>query len=158
MSEKATTKAWKEKVKEYGALMWKKPVKRWIISAVCLNLFIEIWNQQSIWKLLAYIFGNPLVFLYNTMLLMVPLSFAFLFKKRDFVHILMCTVCALLGLTNGIVLICRVTPFNATDFRLAKLGLSLATSYLKWWIMVMCAAELIFLAIYAYKTKALKRK
>ena len=147
MSEKATTKAWKEKVKEYGALMWKKPVKRWIISAVCLNLFIEIWNQQSIWKLLAYIFGNPLVFLYNTMLLMVPLSFAFLFKKRDFVHILMCTVCALLGLTNGIVLICRVTPFNATDFRLAKLGLSLATSYLKWWMIIAILVGLVIVMI-----------
>lgn len=35
---------------------------------------------------------------------------------------------------------------------------SLLLSYLKWWIMLMCAAELIFLAIYAYKTKALKRK
>ena len=35
---------------------------------------------------------------------------------------------------------------------------SLLLSYLKWWIMLMCAAELIFLAIYAHKTKALKRK
>ena len=36
--------------------------------------------------------------------------------------------------------------------------ISILLSYLKWWIMLMCAAELIFLAIYAYKTKALKRK
>ena len=35
---------------------------------------------------------------------------------------------------------------------------SVFLSQLKWWIMLMCAADLIFLAIYAYKTKALKRK
>ena len=35
---------------------------------------------------------------------------------------------------------------------------SLLLSYLKWWIMLMCAGEIIFMAIYAYKTKALKRK
>lgn len=36
--------------------------------------------------------------------------------------------------------------------------ISILLSYLKWWIILMCAAELIFLAIYAHKTKALKRK
>ena len=36
--------------------------------------------------------------------------------------------------------------------------ISILLSYLKGWIMLMCAAELIFLAIYAHKTKALKRK
>ena len=35
---------------------------------------------------------------------------------------------------------------------------SLLLSYLRWWIMLMCAGEIIFMAIYAYKTKALKRK
>ena len=35
---------------------------------------------------------------------------------------------------------------------------SLLLSYLKWWIMLMCAGEIIFMAIYAYKTKTLKRK
>ena len=36
--------------------------------------------------------------------------------------------------------------------------ISILLSYLKWWIMLMCAGEIIFMAIYAYKTKALKRK
>ena len=35
---------------------------------------------------------------------------------------------------------------------------SLLLSYLKWWIMLMCAGEIIFMARDAYKTKALKRK
>ena len=35
---------------------------------------------------------------------------------------------------------------------------SVFLSQLKWWIMLMCAGEIIFMAIYAYKTKALKRK
>ena len=35
---------------------------------------------------------------------------------------------------------------------------SVFLSQLKWWIMLMCAGEIIFMAIDAYKTKALKRK
>ena len=108
---------WRARIHAWYALAWNRPVRKWIASALIINLVIEICNQRTPIWLLSYVFGNPLVFLYNTMLIMVPLSLAFVFRKRDFVHALMSSVCLLLGITNGIVLSCRVTPFNATDFR-----------------------------------------
>lgn len=138
---------WREKVHAWQALMWNRPVKQWIFHAFLLNLIIEIGNQRTIPRLLRYVFGNPLVFLYNMLLLMVPLALAFLFKRRDFVHALMCILCLLLGVTNGVMLSCRVTPFNATDFRLARFGFSLITRYLDWWMIIALAAAIILLVV-----------
>lgn len=139
-------KVWlKERLRSWHIESWKKPLRKWIGSAIAINLLIEICNQRSVIRLAQYIFGNPLVFLYNTLLLMVPLALAFVFKRRDFVHALMASVCILLGVTNGIVLSCRVTPFNATDLKLARFGFSLMTQYLKWWMIALIVVGIVLL-------------
>ena len=147
MKERAGQKReWlRERLRSWHLESWKRPLRKILFSAIVINLLIELCNQRTLLRLAQYVFGNPLVFLYNTLLLMVPLSLSVLFKRRDFVHFLMVSVCALLGIVNGIVLSCRVTPFNATDLKLARFGLSLMTQYLKWWMIILIIIGIVLL-------------
>lgn len=100
-----------------------------IITSCFLNLTIECFNRASLFKGLAHMVSNPQVFLYNTLVILLTLSIAFLTKRRVFTTALISIIWIGFGITNFIVLSNRVTPFTATDFALLGDGTTILTKY-----------------------------
>lgn len=101
-----------------------------ILSSVILNFLIESFSRRSITSGLKFLFTSPIVFFYNSLIVLLTLSFIFLTKRRVFLYVVICTIWLGFGITNGIILSNRVTPFTAIDFTLIKSGLAIMNTYL----------------------------
>ncbi|MFQ9511543.1 MAG: sulfatase-like hydrolase/transferase, partial [Lachnospiraceae bacterium] len=128
----------------------------WILIAVGLNVFIESLARLSISNLLNYIFFTPLIFIYNTLIIMVTLSFAFLVKRRTFAVGLISTIWMVMGIVNGVLLgfHIRTTPLTAQDLKMYKFALSLADNYLSFGLIVlliMVVASIIAVLMWIWK-------
>lgn len=103
---------------------------KFLLAPLIINLIIELCSRRSLSNTFGYIFGSPLVFLYNSLIILATLSIVLLFKRRTFFFTLISTIWIGFGITNGIILSNRVTPFTATDLTLADLGLGMISKYL----------------------------
>lgn len=101
-----------------------------ITTSLFLNLSIESFSRSSIVEGFKYLFGSPIVFFYNSLIILLTMSIIFITKRRVFLLVIISTIWLLLGITNGIVLNNRVTPFTAIDFKLLKSGLAIMNTYL----------------------------
>ena len=82
-----------------------------------LYLIIEMLSRRSVIDGAAYLIQHPLLFLYNSLIVIVTLSIALLFRKKEFMYSLISIVWLGLGITNCVLLGFRTTPLNAMDFR-----------------------------------------
>ena len=103
---------------------------KFLLAPLIINFIIELCSRRSLGDTFSYIFGSPLVFLYNCLIIFSTLSIVLLFKRRTFFFTLISTIWIGFGITNGIILSNRVTPFTATDLTLADLGLGIISKYL----------------------------
>lgn len=126
----------------------KQPFFQCVLLALALNIFVEIMSRRSVFKAIGYLFSNPLVFLYNTSIILVTLSIALFFKKRWFVYFLISLCWAIIGITDFILLQFRTTPFTAVDITLMKSALQIWQYYLKWFHLVLIAIG-ITLAVFS---------
>ena len=106
-------------------------VINFVIEAVSRHSAVEAWN---------YMTGTPVVFLYNAFMIFITFSVVYLVKRRMFVRIIISVLWLALGVANGYMLMKRVTPFNAQDFKVAKDGITLINNYFN-------GAELVGLAV-----------
>ena len=90
------------------------------ILACVLIILIETFSRHSLIQALSFVVESPLTFLYNAMLIFASLLLVYLFKRRTLARICISIFWLILGITNGIILAARVTPFNFTDFKLIK--------------------------------------
>lgn len=120
-----------------------------IITALVLNLFLEWMARKSIKEVLAFINGRTYVFLFNVAILFMFLSIVLLVRKKIFVYTVITACWILIGLTNGIVLNGRKTPFTAVDLTVVKSILPVLNSYLDLWqivlLVILLVAAVIFL-------------
>ncbi|WP_298042688.1 alkaline phosphatase family protein [uncultured Clostridium sp.] len=103
---------------------------KFLLAPLIINLIIELCSRRNLGTTFGYILGSPLVFLYNSLIILSTLSIVLLFKRRTFLFTLISTIWLGFGVTNGIILSNRVTPFTATDLTLADLGLGIISKYL----------------------------
>ncbi len=103
-----------------------------ILAALGMNLFIELASRKSLMGVASYAFGSPAVFLLNAVLLLTPFLLVFFTRRKVFWIAVILFLEAAAGAVNGVLLIFRTTPFTAADFRLAKYGARLLTTYLTW--------------------------
>lgn len=103
---------------------------KFLFAPLIINFIIELCSRRNLGDTFEYIFGSPVVFLYNSLIILATLSIVLLFKRRTFFFTLITTVWISFGITNGIILSNRVTPFTATDLTLADLGLGMISKYL----------------------------
>lgn len=108
--------------------------------AVIINFIIETLSRHSLIEAWEYMTETPLVFLYNTFMIFMTFMIVYLVRRRVFTRIIISILWLLLGITNGIMLLKRVTPFNAQDLKTFTEGLSLFKSYFS-------SVELIMMAI-----------
>lgn len=94
-----------------------------------LYLIVEMLGRRSVISGIEYLFTNPVVFIFNWLLVLATLSVPLLFKWREFMTALISIIWIGLGLTNCILLGFRTTPLNATDFNTFKDVMGIMTVY-----------------------------
>ncbi len=119
------------------------------VLSVVETFIIESMSRHSVIKCFKHIFESPMVFLYNSLIILVTLSICLLFKRRVFGIVLLSAPWILCGLINSVVLSYRVTPLGAIDFQIVKLSLILV--YLSKWqrLLVYILLALLVVSIIA---------
>ena len=125
----------------------KRSFLKFLFAPLIINFIIEICSRRNLLDTFGYIFGSPLVFLYNSLIILSTLSIVLLFKRRTFFFTLITTIWIGFGVTNGIILSNRVTPFTATDLTLAEFGLGIISKYLSPFMTSLISVFLIVLVI-----------
>ena len=110
------------------------------LLAVLTNLIIETLARQSIWGGFLFFLQSPLIFLYNSLLILATISLGFLFKRRAAAFATISFIWIILGIVNGIILSKRMTPFTVYDILSFKEGLSIVSNYFSVLQMVLIAA------------------
>lgn len=117
-------------IKRFAKGIIKHTVGTALVLSFALNLTIETLARHSIGNGIKFLLDNPVVFLYNTLIILASFSFVSLFKRRIFFFTILSSIWIALGVTNGIILANRMTPFTVYDIQSLKDGLSLASNYL----------------------------
>lgn len=103
------------------------------IWAFVLNLLIETLGRMpttSIWGGISFLFDEPIIFLYNTLIIFATLVIASVFKRRLFVFTIVSLFWLIIGITNGVILTQRMTPFTVKDLSILDDGLTIVTNYM----------------------------
>lgn len=110
--------------------------------AFLLNLIIETLARKGLGGFI-FLYESPLVFLYNTLLIFSTLVIACLFKRRAFVVTVITILWMALGITNGVILMQRMTPFTVKDLSNITDGATIITNYFSKNEIIMIAVGII---------------
>lgn len=116
------------------------------IWAFFLNLIIETlgrFSTESVLGGIKFLFNDPIVFLYNTLLIFTTLVIASVFKRRLFVFTVVSLFWLIIGVVNGVILTQRMTPFTVKDLSILDDGITIVTNYLSVWQIVLAAAAVV---------------
>ena len=114
--------------KSYELPLWKWLIVCFLLSVLEVVL-LEVLGRRSMLTPFVFILHNPLVFLYNILIVYTTLSFALLFKRRGFVIGLILLLWLGVGTINFVLLGYRITPFSAIDFLMFSDVLSMFNIY-----------------------------
>ncbi len=114
-----------------------------IVLAVGLNLLIEFLARKEFALLVDYVIGEFPVFIINTIIIFGTLSISIIFKRRIFVIVLVTMVWLAIGVTNGIILSERMTPFTVSDLQAIPEGLEMTIAYMAIGDIILYAGSLI---------------
>jgi len=120
-----------------------------ILLAFALNTIIESLGRRSFFQCIDYLLDSPMTFLYNTLIIFLTFSIAFIVKRRTFIYVVVCILWLSLGITNGVLLGFRTTPFTVTDLSLLESVVSIIPNYLSTVqiILAIAAAVLIIISL-----------
>lgn len=150
----------KNKLKRYCRGLSKYPVLALFLTAILLNIIIEFFGRHSLIGPIAYLVQHPLVFFCNTMLIMSVISISLFFKRRAFVACMISLLWVALGITNGVILTNRMTPFNVKDLSNLSEGMSILTNYFSVKTLVLIGAAvavLVLIIIFLFRKLKPKR-
>lgn len=108
---------------------WQYEIVHTAMYSVILNMLIECFNRRSLIGLVM-IFTDPVIFLYNALIIFVTMSVVMLFHRRVFVYCVVSTVWLVSAVTNFVVLYSRKTPFTAMDIYLIEDAVKVIPVYL----------------------------
>ncbi len=117
-----------EKLKDFKNKYLKNSFVFCLLWAFLLNFIIEELARKGIGGLTFFI-ESPVVFLYNTLIIFSTLVIAQLFRRRTFVITVVTIMWMAIGITNGIILIQRMTPFTVKDLDSITDGATIITNY-----------------------------
>ncbi|MBK5253133.1 MAG: sulfatase-like hydrolase/transferase [Peptostreptococcaceae bacterium] len=152
MREFKKLKIFKNEIKRFEASEnYFKYLAKLAIFAVVINLFIETFARQSsgIGQGLVYMFTSPIVFVYNSLIILATLSFVFLIHRRNFLLLFISIIWIGLGAVNGVILLKRMTPFTLYDMQNLQDGFSLMGSYMSRNQIILLIAAIAILVLVA---------
>ncbi|MBE6041686.1 MAG: LTA synthase family protein [Clostridiales bacterium] len=115
------------------------------IVALAINLYMEWFARLSTGPAEGFRWAvtNPVVFLYNMLIIFSTMTLALLFKRRRFAWFMISLVWIILGSVNGAILMSRMTPFTLYDLQNFADGLTIMTTYYAIWQIVLMAIALV---------------
>jgi len=123
-----------KKAKSYIAKYFKQleqqPLKQLIIFSIVITFVLEMLSSRSVITGLASVIDNPIMFLFNALILFLTFSIANFSKRRNFLLVLIASTWLIAGIVNFAVLGFRTTPFTGNDLRLLTSVLSIIPIYL----------------------------
>lgn len=148
-------------MKKLNAIIYKdnKTQILWLfIMAVVIDLIIEALGRLSPIQAVVFMVQHPLIFFCNTMLIMATISFALLFRRRIFAACMLSFLWLAIGITNGVILINRMTPFNVKDLATLSEAQSILTNYfsVKSLVIIGAGVAIFVLALILLFTKTPK--
>ena len=146
--EKRRNSAFARKMKPVYKVMNQFSLVFHVLYACVLNLTIEAISRHSLFKAWDYMISSPWTFLFNTYLIFITFLLVYLVKRRVFTRILLSVFWLGLGITNGYMLLIRVTPFNAQDLKVAGDGLTLFNKYFTGFEGIMLAVGIITVIVW----------
>lgn len=102
----------------------------YFVLAFVLTFVVESLSRRSPLAACVFLFERPLAFLCNYGIILFTILPALLFSKRVAAVSLLSSVWLLLGVTQCIVLLSRVTPLTGVDIAVALSVMTIITSYL----------------------------
>lgn len=103
----------------------------WYIAVpFAMELVIESLSRKSMIGGVKYFFDKPVLFLFNTLIIMLTVSVALFFKREFFVYTMVTVIWLIFGIVNFVTLHLRVTPFSAVDITLLESAISVSGHYL----------------------------
>lgn len=145
-----------EKKKQWGKFL--NYALRYIGVPVLLELVIESLNRKSVTDCIQYMLERPLLFIFNTLIIMLTVSIALFFKREIFVFTTISVIWLIFGIVNYVILQFRVTPFSAVDITLLESAIRVSGHYLNALniAMIFLAAILVVVSIICLYKKAPK--
>ena len=116
------------KVKTFLQKIWTYDLVHTAVYSIILELVVECFNRRGIMGL-AFPFMHPVIYIYNTLIIMTTMTIALFFTRRIFAYCVISVAWIGLSLTNFIILSSRKTPFTAMDFYLIKDAIKVAGLY-----------------------------
>lgn len=117
---------WKERI---GYHVWMELILCGILALV-LETVLEICDWRSISSFLVFFREKTWVFFYNSAIIFLTFLPVFFVTKKLFVYLLVSSIWLVIGITNGVMLGYRNTPFSAVDVTLLKSVLPIISNYL----------------------------
>lgn len=118
-----------------------------VVLAFAINFIIEAASRRSVFACLDYLTGSPMTFLYNTFLIFFTFSIVYLVKRRIFVYVMVSFFWLGTGITNGIILSNRITPFTVADLSILGSVISIIPIYLSTVQIVLAVAAIVVLVV-----------
>ncbi len=114
----------------------------YVVLAVLMAFVIECLSRRSLIDAAVFVWERPLAFLTNFGIILLTILPALLFRKRVAGLALLAAIWSVLGIAQCIVLLSRVSPLTAEDVAIVLSVISIITSYLKIWQIVLIVALL----------------
>lgn len=141
-------RAVKARLEPYYAVMNRYSILLEALWSLVINFIIEIFSRHSLVEVWRYMTDTPLVFFYNSLMIFVTFTLVHLVRRRVFARIIVSVLWLFIGVVNGVMLMKRVTPFNAQDLKTFTEGLSLFTNYFSVGELVMMAVGVTALLVW----------
>lgn len=109
--------------------IYRVNVFQFILLPILIELVIEMLNRVSVIEGIKFMFLSPIPFFCNMMFIQVSLCIGLLVKKRVFYVAFVSSVWMIFGITNGVLLNVRVSPFNASDLMLIDTARTMLDQY-----------------------------
>ncbi len=119
------------------------------VASIGINLYMETFARftTSIVEGIRWSVTHPVVFLFNSLIIFATMTIALLFKKRRFAWIIISILWIVLGTTNGIILLNRMTPFTLYDLQNLSDGMTIATTYFAVWQLILIAVAIVLIVL-----------
>lgn len=142
-------------------LFFQKPLVQIFAIAAILCLLVDSFSRESFFLAVGAVFFNPLIFLYNTLIIAITLTPALFFARRICFYVIVSLLWMIIGITDFILLQFRTTPFTFVDVTMIQSAIGIWDHYLTVWqlilIVLLFFAAVIGCVILFRRTKRLEK-
>lgn len=144
--------------KRADAFVSERTLTSYVIYSFVLCLIMEALSRRAFFGGFEYLIKSPLLFLYNTLIILLTLSISLFFTNKYVVGGVVSALWLVLGVMNCVVLSYRITPVGFIDIALLDSFVNIMWIYLKvWQVILMAVGAVLFIVGCVFAWKKLPR-